>query len=118
MNGIKYLLDTNIILGIIKGNNDAIALLKTMDLSCYAYSSITRMELLGFTRITPHEIGIINELLNNMLQIRVDEGIENQTILLKQQYQIKLPDALILATAIIYNLELITLDKKLANKLK
>jgi len=32
MNGIKYLLDTNIILGIIKGNPDVGAKLKGLDL--------------------------------------------------------------------------------------
>ncbi len=46
MNGVKYLLDTNIILGIIKGNPDAGIKLKGINLKTCAYSSITRMELL------------------------------------------------------------------------
>ena len=52
MNGIKCLLDTNIILGIVKGNADAVSKLKGLDLKNCAFSSITRMELLGFPGIT------------------------------------------------------------------
>lgn len=43
--------------------------------------------------------------------------IENTTISLKQQHRIKLPDAIILATASTHQIELLTLDKKLANKI-
>lgn len=118
MNGIKCLLDSNIILGIVKGNLDAISKLNGFDLKNCAFSSITRMELLGFPNITPHEIKIISALLKQMTQISIDRAIEDNTIHLKQQHRIKLPDAIILATATYHQIELLTLDKKLANKLQ
>ena len=116
MNGIKYLLDSNIILGIIKGNPDAGIKLKGINLKACAYSSVTRMELLGFPDITTNEIKIISSLLSQMAQLSIDSAIEDKTIDLKQQHRIKLPDAIILATAINHNIELLTLDKKLENK--
>lgn len=44
MNGIKYLLDTNIIIGVLKGNAQAIGIAKHIDLSTCAFSAITRIE--------------------------------------------------------------------------
>lgn len=116
MNGIKCLLDTNIILGVVKGNVDAVSKLSGFELKNCAFSSVTRMELLGFNGITPHEIKIISALLGQMTQISLDRAIEDKTIDLKRQHRMKLPDAIILATAINHQIELLTLDKKLANK--
>lgn len=55
MNGIKYLLDTNIIIGVLKGNSQAIGIAKHIDLSACAFSAITRIELLGFLGINDRE---------------------------------------------------------------
>ena len=101
MNGIEYLLDTNIIIGVIKGND----------------SVITRMELLGFSGITEYEERTFKVLLSKMTRLSLNEDIEYATIQLRKQRRIKLPDAIIAATAIAYNLELLTLDKDLSSKL-
>ncbi len=118
MNGIKCLLDTNIVLGIVKGNPDAVTKLKGLELKNCAFSSVTRMELLGYPDITQDEIEIITALLEQMTQLSIDRAIEDKTIVLKQQHRIKLPDAIIFATANSHQIELQTLDKKLAAKLR
>ena len=46
MNGIKYLLDTNIILGIVAGNSDAGIKLKGINLENCAFSSVTAVHLI------------------------------------------------------------------------
>lgn len=117
MSGIKYLLDTNIILGIVKGNSDVVLKLKGVNLRDCAYSSVTRMELLGFPNITNDEIRIITSLLEQMEKLTIVFAIEDATIALKQQYKIKLPDAIILATALNNKIKLYTMDKSLANKI-
>ena len=76
MNGINYLLDTNIILGLVTGNAGAVSKLKGGNLKNCAFSSVTRMELLGFPDITRHEIKIIFSLLNQMTQFGIDRAIE------------------------------------------
>jgi predicted nucleic acid-binding protein len=71
---------------------------------------------LGFSDITQHEIKIISALLEQMTYLGIDRTIEDKTIHLKQQHRIKLPDAIILATSITHQIELLTLDKNLTNK--
>lgn len=117
MNGISYLLDTNIILGVLKGYAAAIERAQNIDLSACAYSSITRMELLGFIGITDTEEQAINRLLMRMTLLSLSIEIEQETIRLRRQYRLKLPDAIIAATAEVNGLELLTLDKKLQAKL-
>ena len=117
MNGIKYLLDTNIIIGVIKGNEQAVSLVKGIGLSSCAFSVITRMELLGFSGITEHEERTFKVLLSKMTRLSLNVDIEDATIQLRKQRRIKLPDAIIAATAITYNMELLTLDKDLSSKL-
>jgi predicted nucleic acid-binding protein len=119
MNGTKYLLDTNIIIGMYEQDHTVISLFQNKEVSIAecAYSNITRMELLGFPEITEIETQAIKNLLAMMQCIDLSRSIENTTINLKQKYRIKLPDAIILATALTHQIELLTLDKKLANKL-
>jgi len=119
MNGIKYLLDTNIIIGMYEQTPAVLDLFNVNQVTIEqcAYSSITRMELLGFPNIQQNEINIISALLKKMSQLGINRTIEDKTINLKQQHRIKLPDAIILATAITNQIELLTLDKKLSNKL-
>jgi len=119
MSGIKYLLDTNIIIGMYERSPAVIELFKSKQVTINecAYSSITRMELLGFPEISATEIKIISSLLSQMRQLNIQYAIEDKTINLKQQHRIKLPDAIILATALSHQIELLTLDKKLSNKL-
>jgi len=54
MNGIKYLLDTDIIIGMYEHNPTVIELFNSNHISIhqYTYSSIIRMELLGFPDIS------------------------------------------------------------------
>lgn len=49
MNGIEWLLDTNIVLGLLKGQAAAVALAEAqnLELARAAVSQVTRMELLG-----------------------------------------------------------------------
>ena len=49
--------------------------------------------------------------MNNCLQIDLNNKIKEQTIQLKKQNQIKLPDAIIAATAIVNKVPLVTADK-------
>lgn len=117
MNGINYLLDTNVIIGVLKGNAEAVRLAQDIDLDLSAYSVITRMELLGFMGITDAEEQAINSLLTRMPCLGLTPDIEAATIQLKRQRRLKLPDAIIVATAGIYRLHLLTLDRQLSASL-
>lgn len=112
MSGTEYLLDTNFILGMLKATPtvlDVINRERLMAGQC-AYSAITRMELLGFPGITGDEDSLIRSRLSMFTYLPVDVAVEDRAIALRRSRRVKLPDALIAATAITYGLRLLTLD--------
>lgn len=112
MSGTEYLLDTNFILGMLKANPEVLDVInreRLMAGQC-AYSAITRMELLGFPGITGDEDSLIRRRLSMFTYLPVDVAVEDQAIALRRRRRVKLPDALIAATAITHGLRLLTLD--------
>lgn len=118
MSGIKYLLDTNIIIGMYQKTPAVLALLadKNMSINECAYSSITKMELLSFPAITESEIAAINSLLGRMVYLSISDKIEELAIAFRRVHKTKLPDSIIAASAQAHHIELLTLDKNLAAK--
>ncbi|MBF0098542.1 MAG: type II toxin-antitoxin system VapC family toxin [Magnetococcales bacterium] len=73
-----------------------------------AFSVISRIEILGYEG-TPQQGSAAVRLLAQLTEIDLTEAIVNQTIQLRRQYRrLKLPDAIIAATAMEYALPLIT----------
>jgi len=115
MNGIDYLIDTNILIYIIKGNPKVKYFSQSEVL---AISYITEMEILGKHQICEFEKRSIREALDYCYIIEMDAQIKQYAINIKQNVKMKLPDAIIAATAIKYNLPLVTSDsdfKKVSN---
>jgi predicted nucleic acid-binding protein len=75
------------------------------------------MELLSYSAITPNEIQTIGSFLNRMTYLAITPDIENETIEFRRTHKTKLPDAIIAATALHHQLELLTMDKQLVNKI-
>lgn len=115
MNGIKFLLDTNIVIGLFKGNDAVIQILERTHckISECAVSQITRMELLSYPSLVPEEEKNINKFLSSIIILMFDQAIEKTTIMNRRKYGGKLPDSIIVATALNYHLELLTMDKKM-----
>ncbi|SDL67952.1 hypothetical protein SAMN05661010_02253 [Modicisalibacter muralis] len=86
MSGAKYLLDTNYILGIMKSTPDVLSdlSLRGMRSSQCAYSTITRMELLGFPGIQDEEDLLIRRKLENFIYLPITQSIEEKIISLRQ----------------------------------
>lgn len=120
MSGVKLLLDTNIVIGLLKGYEPAVQLVQSSGshLAESAMSQITRMELLGFPGITPAEEHVMQTFLHATTVIAIDHEVEKQAIALRRQHSIKLPDAIIAATALVKNLRLLTLDQALVQVLR
>lgn len=115
MSGAKWLLDTNVVIGLLKKQSAAVTLAEAQHLvlSQTAVSQITRMELLGFPNLVREEETAILEFLQNCRIIFVDETVEQQAIRLRRSSQCKLQDAIIAATAQVHQLTLLTLDQRL-----
>ena len=120
MNGIEFLLDTNMVIGLLKGHAPAIALAEQSGfaLDKSAVSQITRMELLGYPQLTDEEDGTIRGFLANCQVRMIDEQVEAQAIQLRRNGIFKLPDAIIAATALTGSLRLLTLDQGMLRSLQ
>ena len=108
MNGIEYLIDTNILIYIMQGNPEVKYFANEEVL---AVSYITEMEALGKYHISASEKQIISGFINRCHIIEMNSKIKSLAIDIKQQTRIKLPDAIVAATAMEYNLLLVTADK-------
>jgi len=109
-----FLLDTNIILGFLKGDPKISEFFHQQPTnSIPVVSQITRMELLGFPNITAEEESCINRFLSFTKILPITDIICDQAILLRRKTRLKLPDALIAATAISSKLILVSCDSDL-----
>jgi len=115
---IKVLLDTNIMIGILKAQPPTISLLanEQLEFDNCAISQITRMELLSYPSLEVSEKEVIQSLLANLLVLILDERVEHEAIAFRCAYGVKLPDAIIAATAKVYGLRLLTFDQQLHTK--
>ncbi len=107
MNGTDFLADTNALIYLLDGNSCMSPFLQNK----LAFSVISEMELLSFSGITAEEETNIKSLLLDCKEISLTNEIKEKTIEIRKTYRIKLPDAIVAASAIVNNLSLITADK-------
>lgn len=110
MSGNKAIFDTNVIIFASKGLIDIEKLLDRYDR--FYISIISYMEIYGYVFQDENERRKIDNIIDNFEIIEVDFSIAQQVIQYKQtvKKKIKLPDAIILATANYLQAELITDD--------
>jgi len=100
------LIDTNILIYLSKKKLDFEKVASQTDR--LFISVITYMEVWGYQFEDDTEKQIIEQLCQHLPIIDLNPGIVNKVIAIRQQHRIKLPDAIILATALTRNLELVT----------
>jgi predicted nucleic acid-binding protein len=108
MNGNNILLDTNIVLYLLNGEETLIPLLEEKNLFL---SFISQLELLGTRNLNPGDILKIKQFIAECTVIDITQGIKEFTISIRQKYSIKLPDSIIMATSLWLNMPLITADQ-------
>jgi len=104
---IDFIADTNFLIYIHEGNEIVAPFLEYN----FGISFISEIELLGFINLTKSEENLLRALLDDCFAVEWDLKLKEQTILLKQKYNIKLPDAIIASTSIIHEIPLVTADK-------
>ena len=108
MSGNSLLVDTNIVLYFLKGNADIAQFFADYDI---IISFITELELLSFGSISPADEQTINRFMSFALIIDINSDIKSQTVDIRKETKLKLPDAIIAATAMRMDLPLLTADK-------
>jgi len=92
MNGNRFLLDTNIILYLLGGDETLVDILEGKQIYV---SFVTELELYGFRKLTPEEKQKIDAILASCTVIDINAGIKSKTIEVRQNHRLKLPDSLI-----------------------
>lgn len=110
MSGTKAILDSNTIIFATKGTIDVVEMLSRYD-EFYA-SVITFIEVYGFEFNNQFEKDVADEIFANLEIIEVNQDIADQAIIYRKNKtkKIKLPDAVILASAKYVNADLLTDD--------
>jgi len=114
-----FLLDTNTIIYYLNGSlpskgMEAIAAIVDDQ---PAISIITKIELLGFNIPDNGERELTGQFVEASFIFNLDDAIVNQTIELRKKYKIKIPDAIIAATAMVFSLTVITRNTNDFNKI-
>lgn len=111
MSGISLLADTNVFINLAEDKGNAQAYLQNN--TVYA-SNISELELLGFHNISNKEYKYFEILLQNCTVVELIRPIKEKVISIRRSTKIKLPDAIIVATAMYLNIPLLTYDKGLS----
>jgi len=108
--GMSIVLDTNAVLYFLAGR-----LAEPLPEADFYVSVITEIELLSYPLLKMEDEAEIRSFLNDVTIIDLTEKVKHSAIAFRRQYRLKLPDALIVATAHSLNAELFTNDIKLMN---
>ncbi len=107
---LKRVLDTNIVLHYLAQTK-----MPPLLPGEYYVSVITELELLSFSRITPEEERAIKTFIGDINVVGLLPDVFDATIRLRRKYRLNLPDAIISATALVLEAELLTNDTSLRN---
>ena len=109
MNGREILVDTNIFLYLLKGNDTLEKMLQGKQIYI---SFITELELIGFKNLSLKEEKEIALIVDESLVVSLNNEIKKTYIEIRKKSFLKLADAIIAATAIALEVPLISADKQ------
>ncbi len=107
---LNIILDTNVVLYFLAGR-----LREPLPQVNIYISVITEIELLSYPLLSVESESEINDFLADVTIVDLSKHIKQTAISLRSQHRLKLPNAIIVATASYLNAELLTNDIKLLN---
>jgi len=110
--GVRLLLDTNSIIALLSANMQLIKLIENAD-ELYI-SIVNELEFKSFSNISKQDLALFDEFasgINIIDLLATNEGLKSKIIEMRNQYRLKLQDAIIAASAIVNDIVLITADK-------
>jgi len=78
----------------------------------YSISVISRIELYAYSKLTEKDKTTLDVFTSHASVLNINDDIIEKTIELRKTYKTKLPDAIIAATALVYNFTLISHNVK------
>jgi tRNA(fMet)-specific endonuclease VapC len=116
MLGKRFLLDTNALIALLLGNRELIALSQSAD--WLGTSVINVLEFLAFDGLTEQDRSLFQQLVSRIKVVDVahhDAELMVHISALRLQKTLKLPDAIVMASAALHDATLITNDLRLLN---
>jgi tRNA(fMet)-specific endonuclease VapC len=116
MSGKRYLLDTNAVIALLAGNDQVVKLLGDAD--WIGISVITRLEFLAFSRLSDADRDLFAQFVQRVDVIGLgtsDDGLLERIVTIRLQHRLKLPDAIVVATAMVVMADLVSADAQLKN---
>ncbi|MFY0602217.1 MAG: type II toxin-antitoxin system VapC family toxin [Cyclobacteriaceae bacterium] len=108
MSGDKLFLDTNIIIYFLSGDKTIADLI---DQKTIYVSFVTQLELLSYHEISEEEQERVSDFLSDCVVIDINAAIKKSVIDLRKTYRLKLPDSIIIASALHLDLPVVSSDK-------
>ena len=110
----RYLIDTSVVIKYLNASFSSNSLNKLDQIIDQEsrISFITEIELQVWNPANPDDMSIYQEFVANSQVIGIDSNIIRETIRIRKQYRIKLPDALIAATALVNDFVLVADNDK------
>ncbi|HNW51092.1 MAG TPA: type II toxin-antitoxin system VapC family toxin [Prolixibacteraceae bacterium] len=110
----KYLIDTNIAIDYLgeKLPENGLTFMDDIIDKGYCISIINKIELFSYSKLTNDDISALTIFVDNSSVLNIGNEIVDKTIDVRKTHSIKLPDAIIAATAIVNDLVLITRNTK------
>lgn len=109
--GLKYLWDTNTAIYYLQQQFPSPAekfIDEVLEDSDPAISVITEIELLCWKTPIEKDVEILHDFINDTQVFELEKDIKLKTAEIRKAHKIKLPDAIIAATALTYDLTLLT----------
>ncbi|MFM2191568.1 MAG: hypothetical protein RLZZ118_525 [Bacteroidota bacterium] len=109
--GINYLWDTNTAIYFLQQQfpiNAEKYIDSILQTNIPVISAITEIELLCWKTASENDLKVLNNFIQDATVIELEQEIKSKTAEIRKANKIKLPDAIIAATAIVYTLTIIT----------
>lgn len=104
-----YLIDSNSVIDYLSGRfpDNGMSFMNDVIDSVVNISVITKIEVLGFNG-PEDDMLLLRDFMDASVVLYLTEEIVQECIAIRKEHVIKLPDAIISATALVYDMDLIT----------
>jgi len=113
--GVAFLWDTNTVIYYLQKQLSIPAEMfidEILSISRPAISAITEIELRCWKAATENDIIVLNNFINDSFVYELYSDVKYKTVEIRKEYNVKLPDAIIAATALVNNFTLLSRNSK------
>jgi tRNA(fMet)-specific endonuclease VapC len=114
MSGKRFLLDTNAVIALLAGHSQVAALLQGA--GWIGISIVTQLEFLAFSGLADADRNLFAQFVERVDVVGLgaaDQALLEQIIAVRLEHRLKLPDAIVVATAMVATADLVSADAQL-----